>query len=58
MAEDAKTRDQKARTGTARGVILTDGVFSSIGTHVKGEKVELPESDVATLEAGGHITRI
>lgn len=44
--------------GLVRGVIMEDGVFSSLGVHKKGEKVEIPESDVVALEKNNFITRL
>lgn len=54
---DAKKPKAKA-TALVKGVIMHDDCFSSIGRHKKGEKVELPEEDVAALEKNGFITRI
>lgn len=65
MSEDAKKTDEptekkaaKTAPKTVRVVIMTDGVFSSLGVHNKGDKVELPEEDVAILEDRGFATRL
>lgn len=61
MNDEAKPTDQKTAkakaSGLVKGVILHDDCFSSKGRHMKGEKVELPEEDVAALEKNGFITR-
>jgi hypothetical protein len=58
MPDEVEKPAQKKKPGLVKGVIMQDGVFSSVGVHNKGDKVELPEEDVAALEANGFITRL
>ncbi|MCC6779912.1 MAG: hypothetical protein IT537_25315 [Hyphomicrobiales bacterium] len=49
---------KKSKAHLVKGVIMQDGVFSSLGVHNKGDKVELPEVDVVALEKNQFITRV
>lgn len=61
--EDETPSDDKPKRGrppnpkVVKGVILTDGVWSSQGEHRFKDKVELSAEDADILEAGGHFTR-
>lgn len=56
--EQNEKKKAKGEPKGVRVVIMQDGVFSSLGVHNKGDKVELPEEDVAILEDRGFATRL
>lgn len=57
--EQQDTKKPRAKTpALVKGVILQDDCFSSVGRHMKGDKVELLEDDVTALEKNGFIARI
>lgn len=66
MSEDAEVkrgpgRPRKVEEPAAAGVkvvVMIDECFSSLGMHRKGEKVDLPEDDVAAMEAKEQVVRI
>lgn len=56
--EPEKKPEGKKKGGIARLVFLQDGVFSSVGVHNKGDKVEVPEAEAKLHVEKGLATRI